>query len=1103
MTSLKTPAGGARTNTPNMSWKRVEIYWSDSIENDWSTDKYYCPSYKEIEKVGALKKAVFTPNLQQGVANNTSLPGQNVPSQASDESNVATQKVIQEAKEILKHGKADGIICSEVSQWVIIEVETYKPIIDGDYTTFPNLHIWSFLQPIEIGNTKSMKDNMGFVVDDIPRAGWFEAHLCWNWLIKSEYDIKTDSMVPRYAPRFSRLQPDPQGKPEHVDVIQCSSSAPNEVHSKIRYKLITESGKQACYKIQIKIKLTIRNEETSQDRIRKNSKLYEECRTKLEKELKKQGTPESDIAAEVEKKLGSIRRFEGGSYIKIWARNLDYTWAVSILTADVEDDETERNMLVMQELDCPTPKERDLYTFKNYNNTPDVEKGEKTFRPYSFRNHNWKRNKISISRYGLGSEDKAIETETVFIVLLPAKVIKQIGNLMKLPDKKAQIPDWLWPIAVIVIYSVMVTILRKSKDGLKEADPTKLKDKKKKLQTSFDALDLPKHFAQLASIKPPSDINQIKDLFKAAKFSDVFKGDAASAHGLDDTQRMCQFFYFLFNQFYALMLKSSDEDYKKFLKEREELANSFWNEKNSKSAKQKLKLFDANADIIKFSSTSAEKERKVPLAKGIPRNFPGVFCWAAWDLYFNMGYKIASELSFSLKESPQGLEWVVNGSFKPEGFMGLVVEIGTFLSMLDLKELGTKYKSAWQFEETLKSIIMWLDIKAGASLKLVLKGNLAGTLTHEQKFTQSATSNLTDVQKKSTLKPAATMDLSIDLDSTLFGYLTNFFTIEYGAMKFNLCTLTSNGMTLAGDGLWLFGNDVLKGNGLSWNWGKVALSEKASFSNPGVYCFGDTIGILTYARGTSDAKAFTGELVDIRGGTGEDNNSYAIVSDTNASKKIGDDASQSGFDKKIEISCKLDISVEEIENEKSFPHIFLSRLCKGERKVYGRVTASKIKSAETKNSDLAPYITIKQPVVTSYSFRNSNGTPINSKTKIQLDCRIDNINVLMPLYLWLYEVDTLGNDLCHYVTTPYYIIAPAIQKCVLNSITFKTVIELSKFNIKKQVSDFRIAGYGPKPEADLGVGISFDSKGKIRLPFALGNKITLLSPIESNVEVVY
>lgn len=63
-----------------------------------------------------------------------------------------------------------GVMCTEVRQWISIEIEC-----KASQTNSPAVHVWAFLQPAKIGgNINALAGDQVAVLDDFPRSGWGE-----------------------------------------------------------------------------------------------------------------------------------------------------------------------------------------------------------------------------------------------------------------------------------------------------------------------------------------------------------------------------------------------------------------------------------------------------------------------------------------------------------------------------------------------------------------------------------------------------------------------------------------------------------------------------------------------------------------------------------------------------------------------------------------------------------------------------------------------------------------------------------------------------------------------------------------------------------------
>ncbi len=492
-----TPAADAYRGEPrdvDYSWKRVDIYWANAALDDsasaWEIDDFHTPQYEKLDIAGEFAQrapdgvsAKFVTHLRTDKVSGVPSPGDTKSavtdevekSQSDDAMRQAMQNLVGRAEKVLESGKVAGAICTEVSQWVIIEAQTYKPIVKDKPDTYPVLHIWGFLQPLYIGNSESMKENFGYVIDDIPRAGWGEMKLTW----------RTDDETGAVSPSLVRVK-------TVFDTLGNTSVTEVPLES-VAFRF--PDSAEENYRVQVKVKLTIRNEETVGDRARKNVAFMGEVRRKLAAAGKQD--------QEIEEQLRKVDRFECGSYVKGWVRNLAYRWErPDGGPSTVLDDETEECMRTMDT--CDRPHDLGAFIFRNYPVTP--EKGEKEmFRPMSFRNHMWKRNRITINKNGDQS------TEAAFIALLPEEVIERIATLFAPSKAEVEESQWLRNVVVPLVYVLLIVLLKKAKDQA---------NKKEAFQKVVDALNLPQFAAIMATIGMPDSLEEFQKKSKA--FSALF-----------------------------------------------------------------------------------------------------------------------------------------------------------------------------------------------------------------------------------------------------------------------------------------------------------------------------------------------------------------------------------------------------------------------------------------------------------------------------------------------------------------------------------------------------------------------------------------------------
>lgn len=85
-------------------------------------------------------------------------------------SNVQEAIAKMRAAELRMNRNSIGVMCTEVRQWISIEIEC-----DASQTISPAVHVWAFLQPANIGgNTDALAGDQVAVLDDFPRSGWGE-----------------------------------------------------------------------------------------------------------------------------------------------------------------------------------------------------------------------------------------------------------------------------------------------------------------------------------------------------------------------------------------------------------------------------------------------------------------------------------------------------------------------------------------------------------------------------------------------------------------------------------------------------------------------------------------------------------------------------------------------------------------------------------------------------------------------------------------------------------------------------------------------------------------------------------------------------------------
>lgn len=247
------------------SWKSVAIHWTDS-------------DAKKFEKVDGLpwirktdKSRLFNKNGILSVVDRYS---------SSDG---------VDPKRKYRHV---GIIADAVEQPVLVEVVLKKDVPATPGPGWPKFRIWAFLQPPTIGHAKQrVAENGGWVVDDMPRAGWFEAVVDGATL---KVDVMDFSRGHQSAPGIKIGQVWAERDPERANVV--------------RFKIIVRVS---------------------------NNESPDELRKKAEK-LRKQKMDVSLV--------------EAGSYLKVWVRNEERQWPMA-----PKDDDSEKILQSMADADLLKP----------------------------------------------------------------------------------------------------------------------------------------------------------------------------------------------------------------------------------------------------------------------------------------------------------------------------------------------------------------------------------------------------------------------------------------------------------------------------------------------------------------------------------------------------------------------------------------------------------------------------------------------------------------------------------------------------------------------------------------------------------------------------
>lgn len=185
-----------------------------------------------------------------------------------------------------------SMIADAIEQYVLVKIVMPKEVSAKPGADWPRFRVWAFLQPPIIGRDKKRRDvNGGYVVDDIPRAGWFEAVVDGRTMTGEEID-------------YSRGHKSPPGKKPLKVTGERDASNPRVVRFKIRAR--------------------VANNESEAELKEKSQKLR--------------------------KKKQDVSLMEAGSYLKVWVRNEERTWPTKPL-----DDDSEKIVQSMADSDSIKP----------------------------------------------------------------------------------------------------------------------------------------------------------------------------------------------------------------------------------------------------------------------------------------------------------------------------------------------------------------------------------------------------------------------------------------------------------------------------------------------------------------------------------------------------------------------------------------------------------------------------------------------------------------------------------------------------------------------------------------------------------------------------
>ncbi|MEJ2046435.1 MAG: hypothetical protein P8X89_24550, partial [Reinekea sp.] len=299
-----------------------------------------------------------------------------------------------------------GVIASAVSQYLIVRIEL-MPEINGkkDIEHLPNLLTWAFLQPPTIGGDFFRKAaHNDWVVDDAPRAGWFEAEI-----YGSEATFDSATGLYKAPMRINR----------HLYQMDPGHSKPQ------KHKQVVEDS-EAWIKIEPNKEARLKN--GSQPKTIALVKFNAVVRSNLTKEAFKY---QRDTLL-ANKDYPDLFALECGSYLKAWVRNLDMYWSKQ---PEYLDDDPEDLRLRMESQDALPQSNIDALThgtaIKGYN-------------PQMYCNHSWRRERIAdglwitdekgkktplpAQTFGEGDVNRA-KVNLMYVGLYPSELIEALNKL--------------------------------------------------------------------------------------------------------------------------------------------------------------------------------------------------------------------------------------------------------------------------------------------------------------------------------------------------------------------------------------------------------------------------------------------------------------------------------------------------------------------------------------------------------------------------------------------------------------------------------------------------------------------------------------------------
>lgn len=868
--------------SPEGDWHWVEMHWS--TKDSWELDKYSCPILDEVENqlpnVDAIPKKHMEKDLES-LYDEFSKDGT---------ADINLHKSISDAS--ADNEKNNGIICTAVRQWIIIEVAFNKNDTPANFSKYPEIEVWAFLQPKDIGNKKSMKDNLGYVIDDFPRGGWYHSAIVHveeesNGEYNPHLFILHNNMT-----TYTNL-----GKVEWKKITDESRSS--RLHK-------TSSVSSTCERYLLKLQVIVRNIETPEDRKRKMEGVFEFLKFKrdnyfqpeFDKKLRElnpeirsapieeeyqenDDNKNNDNGGEKERlpveKLERLFKFETGSYLKVWCRNTHINWGNKNNPKPWDTDQFMENMHLLDcpEIKDPNGKRVDMTFILNY--LLEKSKSEDGslpkdwfwespygfFRPYSFKNHVWKRNRFSMDPEGKFEKDK-----WYYVGLWTPEVIHAIDNLEMSSIQKskeanfepsmASVPTMfgisITYMAILGLGYKLITHLKEKADNAPQPETNSGDGKKKK-----------KAWEYLKDLLTSDDFSKLATIFACYGFPDKeekewFGSGEKCEKSFENMQKRYdadlkknEGLVLFFSKFYKL-LKTLTAGAIAALdpKETAAIINVIMTE--DPASDSDFKKFDKSISILEKKITFEIGKGHYTKKLGGSVLPPPYLMWLAYAVSLKLTYGLEGEGEFSSLSE-------IKLKISPKGSAGIFVDLGAIWTMS--KELGEAYtgkvdrvtdnnasnygdkKDDHPFGGTLSEIFSYVDIQIGCGIKLAMEGNVT------TQFDFSPGEQDKDGKKKDRVKfpDDEAPSFTISLNAPIYGKLS-VLSKEFKALSCDLLFITPSAAAILPTGIYLGDIQLWEGaDGLRKNFKNVEIQRKL-INEKGVneICIGEELKTTTNTK---------------------------------------------------------------------------------------------------------------------------------------------------------------------------------------------------------------------------------------------------------------